>query len=75
MREITHKATGPVRLDEDDIDEEYGDIAVCMCGLSETRPFCDGSHRVTDDEEPGRRYKYEDDSAAGERRVVHLVEE
>jgi len=73
MREVTHEATGPVRLDESDIDEEYGDIAVCMCGLSDEKPFCDGSHRATENEEPGARYKYEDDSADGNRRPVELV--
>jgi CDGSH-type Zn-finger protein len=74
MREVTHEATGPVRLDESDIDETHGDIAVCLCGLSDDAPFCDGSHRATEDEEPGVRYKYADDSAAGERRAVELVD-
>jgi CDGSH-type Zn-finger protein len=72
MREVTHTAVGPVRLDEDDIDEEKGDIAVCLCGLSDDYPFCDGSHRATRDEDEGVRYKYEGDSADGERREVEL---
>ena len=67
-REVTREATGPVRLDENDVDPEYGDIAVCMCGLSDDRPFCDGSHRATDGERPGRRYKYVD----GERHEVEV---
>ena len=70
MREVTHDAHGPRYLTADDIDEEKGDIAVCMCGLSDDYPFCDGSHRVTEDEEEGVRYKYEGDSADGERHVV-----
>jgi CDGSH-type Zn-finger protein len=65
-REVTHEATGPVRLDESDLDEEKGDIAVCLCGLSDDYPFCDGSHPVTEDEGEDAVYKYED----GERREI-----
>ncbi|WP_433634674.1 CDGSH iron-sulfur domain-containing protein [Halomicrococcus sp. NG-SE-24] len=65
-REVTHTATGPLKLDEDDLDPEKGDVAVCLCGLSDDYPFCDGSHRVTEDEVEGIVYRYED----GERRVV-----
>jgi CDGSH-type Zn-finger protein len=74
MREVTHEATGPVRLDESDIDDQYGDIAICLCGLSDEQPFCDGSHRTTEDEALDVRYKYEGDSADGERRAVELVD-
>lgn len=68
-REVTHTETGPIRLDESDIDEEFGDIAVCLCGLSDERPFCDGSHRATEDEESESNYKYED----GERREIEDI--
>jgi CDGSH-type Zn-finger protein len=69
-REVTHEATGPIRLDESDIDEEKGDVAVCLCGLSEEYPFCDGSHRVTEDEADDAVYKYESDDPEDERREI-----
>jgi CDGSH-type Zn-finger protein len=69
MREVTHEADGPRFLTEDDLHDEKGDIAICQCGLSSDRPFCDGSHRGTEDEAPDTHYKYTDDRP-GERRVV-----
>lgn len=69
-REITHTARGPRYLDQDDIDEEKGDIAICMCGLSATYPFCDGSHEGTHDEDADTLYKYEGDDDEGTRREI-----
>ncbi len=37
---------------------EKGTIWVCACGLSQNKPFCDGSHKRTKDEEAGALYVY-----------------
>lgn len=65
-REVRHTATSPLRIDEDDIDDEKGDIAICLCGLSSNYPFCDGSHRATHDEASDAVYRYE----SGKRREI-----
>jgi len=43
-----YKVSGPVRIVDVD-GTEYavpdGDVVLCRCGLSATKPFCDGSHR------------------------------
>ncbi|MFB6130522.1 MAG: CDGSH iron-sulfur domain-containing protein [Salinigranum sp.] len=69
-REVTHTARGPRKLTKEDFDNEKGDVAICQCGLSDGYPFCDGSHRRTEAEDPEVRYKYVD----GERLVVASME-
>ena len=44
-----YKVTGPIRLidadgNEYDLGEEGEPIALCRCGGSTTKPFCDGTH-------------------------------
>jgi CDGSH-type Zn-finger protein len=44
-----YKVTGPVRLiDADGTEYDFGErgevIALCRCGGSTTKPFCDGTH-------------------------------
>jgi CDGSH-type Zn-finger protein len=45
-----YKVTGPVRLidAEGNVFEvpEGGSLALCRCGHSRTKPFCDASHRA-----------------------------
>lgn len=72
-REVTHEANGPAIFDEDDLEEHGGDIAVCQCGLSDDKPFCDGSHQATADEEEGVRYKYENDDSENPRHEIEDI--
>ena len=44
-----YKVTGPVRIVDADgrvfAVENGRPVALCRCGLSQTKPFCDSSHR------------------------------
>lgn len=35
-------------------------VKICMCGLSKTQPFCDTSHKKTQDEEKNHIYSYDE---------------
>jgi len=41
--------------------QQVGDKWICMCGLSKTKPFCDGQHKRTKDEEEGKTYVYDEE--------------
>jgi len=71
-REVTHEEDGPAIFDESDMGDD-GKIYVCQCGLSDSKPLCDGSHNATADEADGTVYKYADDDADGERREIDEI--
>ncbi|HEX2972248.1 MAG TPA: CDGSH iron-sulfur domain-containing protein [Tepidisphaeraceae bacterium] len=52
-RLIRHDATGPIQ-----IQPHNESVWICACGLSQTMPHCDGSHKKTKSEEPGKLYLY-----------------
>ena len=39
---------------------------ICMCGLSNNQPFCDGTHKKTKDELEGKVYQYSPDGSRTE---------
>ncbi len=60
-RLVLHEAQGPAKVGD-------GENAkwICMCGLSGNKPFCDGSHKKTKDEEAGKLYSYHADGTRTE---------
>lgn len=62
MRLVKHDETGPK-----EVKTEHGDsVWVCVCGLTGNKPLCDGSHKRTKDEVPGKTYIYD----GGSRREI-----
>ncbi len=64
-RLVRHEAQGPYKVEASDKDQY-----VCACGLSQNKPFCDGSHKATLDEDEASLYRYAGDVRDGARRVV-----
>lgn len=68
MRIVRHERTGPYKIkirdiagaDKLDPKSKLLDFEVhfCGCGLSHDKPFCDGTHKITRDEDPSSTYVY-----------------
>ena len=61
-RRIIKKEKGPF-----EIKPQEKSAWICMCGLSKTQPYCDGSHKAAQDEDDAVVYEYDKD---GRRTVV-----
>jgi CDGSH-type Zn-finger protein len=54
-RLVKHTEQGPYLIKEGKFP-----MAICGCGLSSKKPFCDGTHRKTKDEAEGKVYHYDE---------------
>ena len=62
-RIVKRTQTGPKQVDVPGGEPVW----ICQCGLSQTQPYCDGHHKLTRTEEPGKLYQYD---AAGNRKEI-----
>ena len=65
-RIVRRTATGPTKFVIDGKEQWF-----CRCGLSKNQPHCDGSHKLTKGEEPGKLYWYDDAGTRHEAREAY----
>ncbi len=54
-RLVQHEAVGPM-----EIKPQEKSVWVCMCGLSQNLPFCDGAHKLAkQNDQPGKVCVYD----------------
>jgi YD repeat-containing protein len=56
-RIVKRTLTGPLKVEVPNREALF----ICQCGLSKKQPYCDGSHKPTRAEEPGKLYQYDAD--------------
>jgi CDGSH-type Zn-finger protein len=69
-RVVERTEVGPQRIRKDEVAD---DLWICRCGLSQSQPFCDGSHRLARSEDAGVLYHYIVEDGNLVRRPVTLV--
>lgn len=65
-RLVRHDATGPIEVKPQD-----KSAWICMCGLSQNLPHCDGAHKATRQEDAEKCYVYD----AQRQNVVEIRED
>lgn len=55
-RIIEHTESSPFAVPKDSVPGSH--IHICRCGLTRNAPLCDGTHRATRNEPPGRLLRY-----------------
>ena len=60
-RLVKHEAKRPIIIQVSD-----KPVAICMCGLSKNKPYCDGAHHETANEEEACVYRYNENGTRTE---------